>query len=138
MSCVFCGIVEKKVPARIVGENKNALAFLDIAPFSDGHTVVISKQHYENLMVTPKEVLDDMINLCKEVANKIDRSKLKPWGFNYLCNQGSIAGQVVMHVHMHVIPKYGKEEGFSFGPSKNHFVNKDLDQVYEMIKNVKD
>lgn len=77
-NCVFCGIVEKKIPARIIAENQNAIAFLDVKPISDGHTVVISKKHYRNLQETPNDVLADMIALCKQVADKIDRSKLKP------------------------------------------------------------
>ncbi len=131
--CVFCGIVAKEVPARIIGENKNALAFLDVNPISDGHTVIISKKHYRNLAETPDDVLTDMISLCKTIANKIDNSKLKPWGFNYLSNQGKIAGQAVMHIHMHVIPKYGKDEGFKFGLAKNKYVNPDLDKIAEII-----
>lgn len=135
-NCVFCGIVEKKIPARIIAENQNAIAFLDVKPISDGHTVVISKKHYRNLQETPNDVLADMIALCKQVADKIDRSKLKPWGFNYLCNQGKIAGQVIMHVHMHVIPKYGTNEGFKFGLADNKFVNPDLDKIEKIINKV--
>lgn len=133
-NCVFCGIVEKKIPARIVAKNEHALAFLDISPISDGHTVVISKQHYLNFSSTPDEVLASMASLCKVVANKINNSKLKPWGFNYLSNEGNVAGQAVMHIHMHVIPKYGRNEGFVF-TTKNHNVNKNLDKVYEIIMN---
>lgn len=112
MSCIFCDIVNKKIPANIIDENKNAIAFLDINPISDGHTVIISKNHYENLRVCPDEVLSDMICLAKKVAIKISDSKLQPWGFNYLCNDQKIAGQEIMHAHIHVIPKYGKNEGF--------------------------
>ena len=137
MDCVFCAILKGEIPAKIVGENANSLAFLDINPFSDGHTVVIAKQHYKYFSETPKEVLADMVSLCKDVANKISKSKLKPWGFNYLCNEGSIAGQVVMHVHMHVLPKYGKDEGFKFGEAKNKIL-KPVDEVFNTIKAVKE
>ena len=136
MDCVFCSIVKGEIPANIVAQNANALAFLDINPFSDGHTVIISKKHYKYLSETPKEVLDDMINLCKEVADIINKSKLKPWGFNYLSNEGAVAGQVVMHVHMHVIPKYGKDEGFRFGEAK-HKIIKPVEEVFKIIKKAK-
>ncbi|MDE6477142.1 MAG: HIT domain-containing protein [Mycoplasmoidaceae bacterium] len=78
MSCIFCDIVSKKIPAYVIAENDNALAFLDINPISDGHTVIISKKHYANLRECPEEVLSDMIKLTKIVTNKIDDSKLKP------------------------------------------------------------
>ncbi len=131
MSCVFCDIVNKKIPAFVVAENKNAIAFLDINPIADGHTVVISKKHYANLRECPDEVLSDMIKLSKEVANKISESKLKPWGFNYLSNDQKIAGQEIMHIHFHVIPKYGKHEGFKFGIG-THYVD-EVKKVYELL-----
>ena len=137
MDCVFCAIVKGEIPDKIVAENANALAFLDINPFSDGHTVIISKKHYKYFSETPKEVLDDMTNLCQDVAVKISTSTLKPWGFNYLCNEGNVAGQVVMHVHMHVIPKYGRDEGFKFGEAKNKIL-KPVEEVYKIIKKQKD
>ena len=86
MDCVFCGIVKKEVPAKIVAENEKALAFMDVNPASDGHTVVISKKHYRCFSETPPETLASMASLCYKVANKISNSKLKPLGFNYLCN----------------------------------------------------
>ena len=137
MDCVFCGIVKKEVPAKIVAENEKALAFMDVNPASDGHTVVISKKHYRCFSETPVDVLQAMVELCHTVANKIANSKLKPWGFNYLCNEGKIAQQVVMHVHMQVIPKYGKDEGWKSTRCKNIFVN-DVQQVYQTIMKAKD
>ena len=85
-----------------------------------------------------KAYLSTILDLkdSKIVAHKISKSKLKPWGFNYLCNENKIAGQEVMHVHMHVIPKYGKDEGFKFGKCKNIFVN-DIDKTYNIIKSTK-
>lgn len=132
MSCIFCDIVDKKIPAYVVGENENALAFLDINPMSDGHTVIISKKHYVNLRECPDNVLSDMIKLSKEVANKISDSKLKPWGFNYLSNDQEIAGQAVMHIHFHVIPKYGKNEGFIFKLG-THYVD-EVEKIYNILR----
>lgn len=136
MSCIFCEIIKGNIPAKIVDENEKAIAFLDINPIADGHTIIISKQHYQYFSETPVDVLAAMTELCKNVAHKISKSKLKPWGFNYLCNENKIAGQEVMHVHMHVIPKYGKDEGFKFGKCKNIFVN-DIDKTYNIIKSTK-
>ena len=132
MDCVFCGIVKGEIPAKIVAENDKALAFMDACPIADGHVVIISKQHYPCLSETPVDVLQAIVALGHLVANKIANSKLKPWGFNYLFNEGKIANQAVMHVHMHVIPKYGKNEGWKGTKCANIYVS-DIDEVYQTI-----
>lgn len=132
MSCVFCEIVKGQIPAKIIGENEKAIAFMDVNPISDGHVIVISKQHYSCFSETPVDVLQSIVALAHLVANKIANSKLKPWGFNYLFNEGKIANQAIMHVHMHIIPKYGKNEGWKGTKCANTFVS-DIDEVYQKI-----
>lgn len=132
MSCVFCDIVAGKIPCKKVAENKNALAFLDISPLANGHTVIISKKHYSDWQNTPANVLADMVKLSQEVADKLSKSKYKPWGFNYLSNQGSIAGQAVFHVHLHVIPKYFKNQGFKLSHDKIEV--DDIDKIAKVLK----
>jgi histidine triad (HIT) family protein len=77
-NCIFCKISRKEISARIIKENEHAIAFLDVNPISDGHTIVIPKEHYKNLSETPKEVLSDVVGLVKDVANIINESALKP------------------------------------------------------------
>lgn len=131
MSCIFCDIASGKAKCFKLAENKNALAFLDISPLADGHTVIISKKHYPNWQDTPTDVLKDMADLSKEVATILEK-KLKPWGFNYLSNQGDIAGQAVMHVHLHVIPKYYKGQGFKLG--KGEIVTTEVEKIAKKLK----
>ncbi len=131
--CIFCKIIKKEIPAKVVLENEGAISFLDINPISDGHTIVIPKKHYIDLSSCDSESLNYVIQLCHDVAQLYDGSKLKPWGFNYLSNQGSIAGQEVSHFHMHVIPKYAAGEGFKFGKEDRIYVD-DVDKVYEIIE----
>ncbi|MDR1991673.1 MAG: HIT family protein [Mycoplasmataceae bacterium] len=135
MECIFCKIVNKEIPAKIIAENKGALAFLDIEPISDGHTIVISKKHYKNLSQCDNETLHDVLDLVKEISQNMQDSSLKPWGINYLSNEGNIAGQVVMHFHMHVIPKYGKEEGFKIKVGNKYLG--DINKIYEELKTIK-
>jgi len=78
MSCVFCEIVKGQIPAKIIGENEKAIAFMDVNPISDGHVIVISKQHYPCFSETPVDVLQSIVALAHLVANKIANSKLKP------------------------------------------------------------
>jgi histidine triad (HIT) family protein len=72
------------------------------------------------------------MSLVKEVSNLLLDSKLKPWGINYLSNEGSIAGQEVMHLHIHVIPKYGKNEGLKLSIGTRCV--DDVKETFDLIK----
>ncbi|GMO15807.1 MAG: HIT family protein [Mycoplasmoidaceae bacterium] len=133
--CIFCKIVNKEIPANIIAENDKAIAFLDVSPISDGHTLIVPKNHYKDFSSTPDDVLNAVTELAKKVVGILDKTpSLKPYGYNYLSNQGDVAGQMVFHFHLHVIPKYGKNEGFVATT-----VNKQLlpvKEVYDKIKSI--
>lgn len=131
--CVFCKIIKKNILAKIIAKNKNAIALLDINPISNGHTIIIAKKHYSNWTTTPNIVLKDMVLLSKKVVKKLTHKlKPKPLGFNYLSNQGSIAGQMIDHVHLHIIPKYKINEGFSFG--KKQCQTKKIEEIFAILQ----
>ena len=111
MECLFCQIAQKKKPAYLVGENRKTLAFLDLAPVSDGHTLLISKKHFSNLSESDEESWNHLLPLLKEVVAKLEKS-LQPRGFNFISNLNSVAYQTIFHLHIHVIPKYQKNQGF--------------------------
>ncbi len=131
-NCVFCKIINNELPSYKLCENKHAIAILDVSPISDGHTLIISKKHYQNFSSCPDEVLSSMSLLSKQVANKLFNSSLKPWGMNYLSNENAIAGQVINHFHIHVIPKYSKNEGFV--NNKGLIRVDDVKSTYEKLK----
>lgn len=133
IKCVFCDIANKQIPCNLIAENAYAMAFLDTFPASNGHTLVIPKKHYIDLMSCDKMYLNEVINLVKEVTLKIDHSSLKPWGYNYLSNQGVIAGQSVNHFHIHIIPKYAKNEGFELSLAQG---KKILDDIEVNLKKI--
>ncbi len=110
--CPFCQIAQKKVPAFVVGENANAIAFLDINPANFGHVVVIPKKHYEHIRDVPEEELKDLIKLVQEVARKVEKLKIKigeedfePLGVTILMRLGKEADQLIKHIAFHVIPR---------------------------------
>lgn len=131
-TCIFCEIIKNNIPAKVFAQNDKALAFFDINPISDGHLVVIPKKHFRSFSKTDNDYIDAVAELSKECALKLYESKLKPWGFNYLINEEPIAGQEVFHYHMHVIPKYAKNEGLLF--SSNTSQNKTLEKVFSLLK----
>jgi len=108
--CVFCKIVAGRLPSARLLETDRVLAFLDIAPIIKGHSLVIPKEHYESIEEVPGDLLGDMIRAAADVARAIRRG-LGAEGVNLHHATGSCAGQVVPHVHLHVLPRHG-DDGF--------------------------
>ncbi len=102
--CIFCAIAAGKIPCTKVYENDHVLAFMDIGPISDGHTLVIPKPHYERLHDCPPELLAETIKAIGLLADAV-RKAVEAEGYNVLCNTDAAAGQVVSHVHFHIIPR---------------------------------
>lgn len=107
--CVFCAIAAGEIPSFKVYEDELVLAYLDINPFSRGHTLVIPKEHSCGLLDTSDETLAALVARVKKVAGRL-KEALPCDGFNILQNNGEAAGQTVMHIHFHIVPRYGKEE----------------------------
>jgi len=103
--CIFCRIAAGEVPAARVLETPGVLAFLDIAPVNYGHTLVIPKAHYQNLLELPDALWTEMGQVCRRVAQAL-QAALHAQGFNLDMNNFEAAGQVVFHAHLHVIPRF--------------------------------
>lgn len=112
-NCVFCAIAEGEIPSFKVYEDDLVLAYLDINPFTKGHTLVIPKVHTAGLLDTSDETLAAIISRVKKVASHL-KERLPCDGFNILQNNGESAGQTVMHLHFHIVPRYGKCTDISF------------------------
>lgn len=109
IDCIFCKIAQKNVPGKIIYEDDICLAFLDLSQTTDGHTLVIPKKHYENILEVDNEILSHLMIVTKNLANKIIK-KLNAKGVNILTNANEIAGQTVMHFHIHIIPRYNLDD----------------------------
>jgi len=107
-NCIFCKIARKEIPADIVYENDKLIAFLDIRPMHVGHTLVVPKQHYVNMLDTPENVLCEIISAAKKIAAAVVKAT-KADGFNIGMNNFEAAGQLVMHTHLHVMPRFRKD-----------------------------
>jgi len=102
--CIFCKIIRGEIPSTKIYEDDNNLAFLDIYPISYGHTLIIPKKHYQNLEDIDIEELNLLIQVVKKVGS-ILKEKLNISGYNLIENNDKIAGQVVPHIHFHIIPR---------------------------------
>ncbi|AUM62878.1 HIT family protein [Spiroplasma monobiae] len=131
MDCIFCKIINKEMDAKVIYENEYTLAFLDIFPNSNGHSLVIPKKHFENFEETDDFYLQEVVK-TKKIVSKILKDKLNPKGMNYVSNQGSEAFQMVFHYHEHIIPKYIKDEGYAFKINAQNLSS--IDEVFEKLK----
>ena len=114
--CLFCKMVAGKMPVTKVYEDEFVLAFLDIGPISDGHTLVIPKQHFEKLHECPMELLGQVSSRLGKIAGAVTAAVTSD-GYNILCNNGRAAGQLIGHMHFHIIPRTAGDGVFNRWPS---------------------
>ncbi len=114
--CLFCKIIRKEIPSEIVYEDKDTVAFLDLNPVNKGHTLVVPKVHFENILDVPENTLSSAIKTVKKIA--IALSKYSD-GVNIAQNNKIAAGQVVPHIHFHVIPRFNND-GLRHWPGKKY------------------
>lgn len=112
MGCLFCKVADKEIPAGVIYESDEALAFLDINPLTEGHTMIIPKHHAENIIDLPDGEVEGVFLAVKKVTEML-QTALKPEGFTMGINHGRISGQTVNHLHIHVIPRYPGDGGGS-------------------------
>ena len=107
--CIFCKIVRGDIPCHKVYEDDDVLALLDISQTTKGHTLVISKEHFRNLLYVPKDILAKVMGAAQKIA-QAQVASLGAKGVNIINNTNEVAGQTVMHFHVHVIPRYSNED----------------------------
>lgn len=131
--CVFCKILNGEILGSKIYENEYCIAILDISQTTKGHTLVIPKRHVENIFDLNSEESKAIMDACVYVANKL-KEKLGVENINLLNNSGTLAGQVVMHFHMHIIPRYENDEFKVIQPS--HEPNfKELEELKNLLNN---
>ena len=104
MTCLFCRIASGEIPAEKVFENERAFAFLDIRPLARGHVLVVPKMHVERFALMLPADAAAVMDAAQHVARRLERG-LGAEGFTIAVNDGRAAGQEVMHVHVHVVPR---------------------------------
>ena len=110
MACVFCNIVSGNAPSFTVFEDQHYVAFLDIAPFSKGHTLVCPKKHGATIMDMEEAEIGGLFRTAARISRAVVAATGAD-GFRLVQNNGEAANQVVAHVHVHVIPVKMKDRG---------------------------
>lgn len=106
--CVFCKIARNEAPASFVYEDRGVIAFLDARPINEGHTLLITREHYEDIYEVPDEEVGHLFKIVKKVAYAVKKSE-KADGISIVQNNGRAANQVVFHLHVHIIPRYERQ-----------------------------
>lgn len=101
--CIFCKIVKKQLPSEVIHESENFFSVLDIDQNVKGHTLIIPKKHFTNLIDMPATLGRELLEEIKYLAGK--NLKNGSEGFNIIINNFKAAGQLVMHAHIHLIPR---------------------------------
>ena len=130
--CIFCKIVRGEIPCHKVYEDNDVLAFLDISQTTKGHTLVISKEHFKNLLYVPKDVLAKVMGAAQKIA-QAQVASLGAKGVNIINNTNEVAGQTVMHFHVHVIPRYSNEDALRLEFNSNKIEKLSLPAIAEEI-----
>ncbi len=130
--CIFCKIIAKEIPNYAVYEDEHVLAFLDIHPHAKGHTVIIPKTHVDNFAALEEQEYTFILKAVKIVMNKLDKA-LQPAGYNVGWNEKPAGGQVVPHLHVHVMPRYENDGGRSMHAIVNNPGDKSVEEVFKLI-----
>lgn len=112
MDCIFCKIIKKEIPAEIIFEDEKVLAFLDINPVNSGHTLVIPKEHYANMLEAPDGILSYIFQKSKILMQSIQKA------MNADFVVVSVVGVDVPHFHIHLLPRYHHDGLANFWPTK--------------------
>lgn len=130
--CIFCKIAMGEIPSTKLYEDERVLSFLDINPAAKGHALVIPKKHYHTLLDMPHEELKEVMEVVQKVAAAI-MSTLQAEGFNIIQSNKEVAGQVIPHVHFHIIPR-SKGDNLNFQWEHGKAEQEELKKYAEMIK----
>ncbi len=131
--CIFCKIVNGDIPSYKIYEDDRVFAFLDIKPLSKGHTLVLPKEHFENVFDIPKDLYAYMFEVAKNISANI-KEKYKPEGIFINQNNGEMAGQSVPHIHIHVKPIYNESQKHREEDKRMQLSTEEMEKICNDLK----
>lgn len=130
--CLFCKIVAGEIPAEKIHEDSGYLAFMDIQPVNSGHVLVVPKAHHDCVADMSDENVSELFAVANRIARQV-RKAVSADGYNLSANNGSAAGQLVFHTHIHVIPRFDGDGLKHWG--KREMTMEEIREVAERIRN---
>ena len=132
MNCLFCRIIKKEIPAYMIYEDENTVAVLDVHPRAPGHVIVLPKIHSENILDLPNEKIGFLFEAVKKIAKRL-KDMLKCDGLTIGINQGRASGQMVDHLHVHLIPRWQNDGGSSIHSVVDNPPKAGLEEIYKNL-----
>ena len=130
--CIFCKIAEGKMPSEKIHEDEKTMTFMDIAPSNKGHCLVITKKHYETFNDVPEDELKNLISVTQKISNAIV-SATSCHGYNVFMNNNKAGGQIVPHVHFHIVPRF-EGDGVAHEWKKTKYIEGEMKEYGEAIR----
>jgi len=134
MDCIFCKIISREIPAKILNETSNSICFLDAFPLTKGHVLVIPKNHHKKIQDMSSSENSDLFSLVHVMMSKVDSIT----GSTLIAiHNGETAGQEIPHIHVHLVPR---SESDSAGPIHSMFnsslnlSNSEIEKYYNLLK----
>lgn len=131
-SCIFCRIVKGEIPAHLVDQDDATMAFLDINPAAPGHTMIIPKKHVADIYGLDDDTAAAVMRATVRVAKAV-RKTLAPAGLTVLERNGEVAGQGIMHLHVHVIPRTSGD-GVGLSMNQAHAAQSELQAMAAKLR----
>ncbi|AYW46209.1 HIT family protein [Tetragenococcus koreensis] len=134
--CIFCKIRDQEIPSYKVYEDEKVYAFLDMTQVTKGHTLVIPKKHVSDIFEFNEQLAADLFTRIPKVSQALQTAFPEMQGINIINNNKEIAYQSVFHSHVHLIPRYGKEDDFSmhFGDHSEQYSPEEMTKIAQTIK----
>lgn len=128
MDCLFCAIIAGDIPSRQIYADDHAVAFLDIAPWHRGHSLVIPRQHVVDVLEESRALID--IAPAIQTTSRLLMDRLGADGLNMVMNNRAVAGQEVFHLHVHLVPRYAEHPGMRALFRPDPAAGSDLDALH--------
>ncbi len=137
MTCIFCKIINDKLPSSKVYEDQSCIVILEIQPINTGHVLIIPKEHYKLIIEYPNEIVSHIFSIAQRVNLALRKADIKCEAVNYFLADGKSAGQEIFHAHLHVFPRF-QGDGFGLTFPKRYFEEKpsreELNNIAKLIK----
>lgn len=133
--CIFCKIAEGELPARKVYEDEHVLAIMDLSQVTPGHTLVITKKHVRNIFEYDEELAANVFARVPKIAKAVKAHHPEVEGLNILMNNEEVASQTVFHSHIHLLPRYSKDDefGLKWKDNSEKYSDEELDQTRDAL-----
>ena len=134
MDCIFCKIISKEIPCKILGETSDSISFLDAFPLAKGHVLVIPKNHHQKIQDMSSEENADLFSLVHKMTSKVDSLT----GATLVAiHNGKEAGQEVPHVHVHLVPRSSDDSASAIHSMFDGIVklpDSEINELYQKLK----